>query len=248
MAGRLQQLLEEVEQGVVGPVQVLQHQHQRPPGGQPVQEAPPGGERLVAPPRLDRGAVALADQPAQVPGDPVDRGRVVGHGVGDHPGEAAADPVGRVGLEDAGFALDDLGQGPVGHPTGGGGASLVPGRGAALPPGDQVAVGVEGPTELGHQPALADAGRAEQGDELGAALGLGPLERLQQRAQLAVAADQRHRPGGQRVHPGAVARLQRAPHAHRPGPPGQGEQAGRAVADRALGGPAGRLRHQHRPA
>ena len=259
VAGRVQQLLEEVEQGVVGPVQVLQHQHQRPPVGQPVQEAPPGGERLVAPAvpvggghgaALGRAGelVPLADQPAQVPRDPVDGGRVVGHGVGDHPGQAAGDPVGRVGLEDAGLGLDDLGQGPVGHPAAGGGAALVPGRGAALPPGDQVAVGVEGPPELGHQPGLADAGRAEQGDEPGAALGLGPLERLQQDAQLAVAADQRHRPGGQGVHPGAVARLQRAPHAHRLGPPGQGEQAGRAVADRPLGGAAGRLRHQHGPA
>ena len=249
LPGRLQQLLEEVEQGVVGPVQVLQHQHQRPPGGQPVQEAPPGGERLVAAAGLDRGAVALADQPAQVPGDPVGRLRVVGHGVGDDPGQATPDPVGRVGLEDAGLGLDDLGQGPVGHPAaGGGGTALVPGRGAALAPADQLVLGVQGPAELGHQPALADPGRAEQGDQLGPAAVPGPPERLQQQAQLAVAADQRHRPGGQAVHAGAVARLQGAPHAHRPGPPGQGEQAGRAVADRPLGRPAGRLRHQHRPA
>ena len=110
LPGRLQQLLQEVEQGVVGPVQVLQDQDQRPPGGQPVQEAPPGGERLVAAALLDRGAVALADQPAQVPGDPLDGVRVVGHGVGDDPGQAPAHPVGRVGLEDAGLGLDDLGQ------------------------------------------------------------------------------------------------------------------------------------------
>src|ERR687896_647950 len=49
-----------------------------PPGGQPVQEAPPGGERLVAAALLDRGAVALADQPAQVPGDALDGVGVVG--------------------------------------------------------------------------------------------------------------------------------------------------------------------------
>ena len=120
LAGRLQQLLEEVEQGVVGPVQVLQDQHQRPAGRQPVQEPPPGGERLVAAAGLDRGAVALADQPAQVPGDAVDGGRVVGHGVGHHPGQAPADPVGQVGLQDAGLGLDDLGQGAVGPPARGG--------------------------------------------------------------------------------------------------------------------------------
>ena len=135
-AGRLERL-GEVEQGVVGPMEVLQHQHQRPPVGQPVQEAP-GGERLVAPAVAVGGGhgavvgavelVALADQAAQVSRDPFDRGQVVGQGVGDHPGRAPADPVGQVGLQDAGLGLDDLGQGPVGDPAATlGGAALVPG-------------------------------------------------------------------------------------------------------------------------
>src|SRR3712207_7932488 len=46
-----------------------------------------GGEGLLAPAGLDRGAVALADQPPQVPGDPLDRPRVLGQGVGDHRSE-----------------------------------------------------------------------------------------------------------------------------------------------------------------
>ena len=64
---------------------------------------------------------------------------------------SAGGPVGRVGLQDAGLGLDDLGQGPEGH-------ALAVGQAAPLPPGDQLGGGLDLAPQLGHQPALADAG------------------------------------------------------------------------------------------
>ena len=40
-------VLEEREEGRVGPVQILEDEHRRPPVGERLQEAPPGGERLL---------------------------------------------------------------------------------------------------------------------------------------------------------------------------------------------------------
>ena len=45
----LDQVVDEVEQVVVGPVEVLEHEHERPLVGEPLEEAAPGGERLLAP-------------------------------------------------------------------------------------------------------------------------------------------------------------------------------------------------------
>ena len=49
------QMLEEGEQGRVCPVQILEHQHGRPLGGQRLQEAPPCGEGLLLGGGLCRG-------------------------------------------------------------------------------------------------------------------------------------------------------------------------------------------------
>ena len=42
------QVLEEGEQRGVGPVQILEDEHRRPVGREPLEEAPPGGEGLLA--------------------------------------------------------------------------------------------------------------------------------------------------------------------------------------------------------
>ena len=124
--------LDEVEQGVVGPVQVLQGQDQRPGRGQAVQEAPPGGELLLAVggggrPGAPRAAAADADQAAQVTGDPGGGDRL-GHRARGRdqppPGE-----LGAVALQDAGLGLDRLGQRPEGRP-------VAIGEGPPLPPGE----------------------------------------------------------------------------------------------------------------
>jgi hypothetical protein len=46
-ARSLNQLVDEVEQGIVGPVQILEHEHERPLVGQRLEEATPGGEALL---------------------------------------------------------------------------------------------------------------------------------------------------------------------------------------------------------
>ncbi len=54
----IDEVVDEVEQTVVGPVQVLEHQHQRPLLGKGLQEPPPGGERLAAPVAAGHALVA----------------------------------------------------------------------------------------------------------------------------------------------------------------------------------------------
>ena len=114
---RLDQALDEVEQGVVGPVQVLEGQHQRPGGGQAVQEPPPGGELLLAVGGGGRpggpGPGAEADQAAQVAGHPGGGDRI-GHRRRGR-GQAPAGELGAVALEDAGLGLDRLGERPEGR-------------------------------------------------------------------------------------------------------------------------------------
>ena len=48
LGGPVDQVVEEVQQSLVGPVQVLDHQHRRALLGQRLQEPPPGRERLLA--------------------------------------------------------------------------------------------------------------------------------------------------------------------------------------------------------
>ncbi len=234
--GSVEQALQEVEQCVVRPMEVLDHQDQRPASGQRVQEAPPGGERLLLAAGLDGPLLTRAEEQAQMGAHPGGRTRVAPERVLGGLGDLAVDPVGGVGLEDAGLGLDDLAKRTEGD-------GLAVGGRTALAPGDQVAVRFHGMPQLGHQPALADARLADQGHELRVLGDARALEGVEQRAELAVSAHQRHRARG--GEPSAVARLQRAPHGHRLGPPGERQQAGRPVADYPGGGALGRLRHQH---
>jgi hypothetical protein len=72
--GPLEQVLDEVEQRRVGPLQVLEHQHRRIDGSEPLEEQPPGREQVVTfvaallqreqvrQPRLDKPALLLVRQ------------------------------------------------------------------------------------------------------------------------------------------------------------------------------------------
>ena len=68
VAAPVGEVLDEVEQPLVGPVQVLEHEHERRPLGHRLDVAPPRGEGLVA--RLALGRAGEADQRAQVLLDP----------------------------------------------------------------------------------------------------------------------------------------------------------------------------------
>ena len=136
--------VDEVEQRVVGPVEVLEDEHGRPLLGQRLDESTPGPERLVEA-RLSRRSGQLdAGQREEVALEP--RGlRLVGGDVAHGARNLRRGLVRPVRLEDAGLRLDDLRQGPEGR-------ALAVGQRAPLAPDDQVRVVVDGLEELPHEP------------------------------------------------------------------------------------------------
>ena len=198
-------MVEELKQPGVRPVQVLDHQDEGPVGGHRLDDASPGGEVLGLVGALALG-IAQPEQRRQprpeplalrVPADEcLQRGVQLGHHVR-----------GRVGLEDAGLGLDDLPQGPE--------RDAVPvGQAATLTPGHQLLAVVDEAPELVDQPALADSGLTEQGDQPHRAFpqgaGVAPLEPV----QLGVTADERGDRPLIHVHAEPAARPDQPPYRH----------------------------------
>ena len=92
--------------------------------------------------------------------------------------------LGCVRLQDAHLVLDHLAERPEGH------AVAVRQR-AALPPGDELGALRDELEELADEAALADAGDADEGDELNRALVLRPLERAREQPPFVIAAHER---------------------------------------------------------
>src|SRR5581483_6455388 len=92
-----------------------------------------------------------------------------------------ASPTRRVAVDDAGGLLDDLQRRPEGDP-------LAVGQAGA---GDDPRTVAEAAQRLAHEPRLADARRAEHGEQVAGALAHGPRERPLEQGQLALAADHR---------------------------------------------------------
>ena len=156
-----QQEGEQVAGGGVGPVQVLQHQQDRGPGGQLGQQAEHGPEHL------------LAGQPARVP-----LGAEAVAAVGQQPGEHRT--VLDRGLDLRRGGADGVGEREVGHAV----ADL---RALAAEHGE--ALGRRQPGHLGHQPGLADPGVTadQRGDGVA---GGGVVEHRAEPGQFAVTAYQ----------------------------------------------------------
>ena len=176
------ELVEEVEQALVGPVDVLEDENERALLGESLEEAAPGGERLVA---------AVASE-LRLAGEPEEREEVrfdarlvarAGERVLDGLVDLRRDVLRRVLLEDAGLRLDDLAERPERDP-------VAVGEAAALAPGDELGIGLDDALELVDEPALADAGDADQREELRRALVPRPLEGVPDDAELALAADE----------------------------------------------------------
>ena len=170
------QVLEEGEQRVVCPVQVLEHEHGRALCGQPLQETPPGRERLVLRGGL-RGCTHERGQAGHEP-DPVG---IVGR---DGTLELGLGLVGRVRLEDAALGLDDLPERPEGDP-------LPVGEAAPLAPGDELGPLVDVAKELRAQAALAHPGLADDRHQLTGTLLQRTLERPDQKRLLQLPAHER---------------------------------------------------------
>ena len=66
-------VLDEVQQPLVGPLQILEHHHDRQMGGQPLEEQPPAREQLLAP----EARLGYAEQRAQPRGGELAVGEIV---------------------------------------------------------------------------------------------------------------------------------------------------------------------------
>ena len=174
------EVVDEVEQMLVGPVQVLEDEDERPLRGEILEEPPPSRERLAATVAARLGGAREPDERPQVQHDPG-----VGHAVVELPLGA----LGRVGLEDPKLGLDHLAERPERD-------AVAVRQAPALPPRDDVRVGLDQVVELEHEPALADPGNADERHELHGALLAGARERVREHVELAAPPDER-RPADQ---------------------------------------------------
>jgi hypothetical protein len=232
----VEQVLEELEERVVGPVQVLDDEHARSPGRELLEEPAPRGERLLT---TCRHAVGLGGDERGEPRLEPRRLVLVGEHRRDRVGELSPRDRRVVRLEDAGLRLHDLAQSPERD-------ALAVGQAPAVPPRDDVGAVVERAAKLGHETALADPGLAGDRHELHRRLALRAQERLEEERPLVVAADER------RVR----RRLGLAdPAPSLDGPPGANglrlplrlDRLVRLVCDRALGRAQRRLVDDHGP-
>ena len=107
--GPADEVLQEVEQPVAGPVEILEHEHERALLGQALEEAPPGAEDLL-PIALGLSLRGEADERPQVRLDPR-RLVSVAHRVGHLAAQLVLDLARGVRVENPGLRLDHLQQG-----------------------------------------------------------------------------------------------------------------------------------------
>ena len=221
----VRQIVNQIKQGRLRPVDVIEGDDERQAGGHRLAEAP-----QREPGVLDAGArTRKADQ----------RAHAVAHLAGavglDQRRKPCADIIGGVALVDAGERLHHLGQRPVGHALAIGEATARA-DGGLLEPGE----------ELRHQARLADTGRAKHRHELAGALLGRPVEGVLEHPPLPHAADQRC---GRRPHPAGVVVVQR--HHAKCGDgiclPAQVERLDVLGDDRGVNEPMGRRAHQNLP-
>ena len=178
----IDELVDEVEQALVGPVQVLEHEHERPLVGECFEEASPSGEGLAATVAAQAGSRLETDERTKVRLDP---GGVllVGDGCGDGSLELFRHRVLAVFVMNACLRLDHLCERPEGD-------AVSVREAAPLTPGDQLGVGVDDPRQLVHEAALAHPRHGDEGDELRDPLVAGAFERVAEHRELTVAADE----------------------------------------------------------
>jgi len=198
-------VVDEVEQDVVRPVQVLEDEHERPALGERLEESAPRGERLVAAVAARIGFAGDPHEWPQVALDPV-CALLVGNEIRDRLVQLRLGGVGGIGLEDACLRLHHLADRPEGD-------SLAVRQRAALPPvDDQVGVGVHRLGELPYEPALADARDADERDQLCPPLAQGAREPVREPVELLAAADELGAAPLEDVDAVAGARSERLPH------------------------------------
>ncbi len=116
------ELIDEVEQRIVGPVQVFEDEDKRPRVGYGLEEAAPGGESLV---HACRSLFGHADEGTKMALHPLRLRRIDREA--DLARELFLSLLAGVGVEDARLRLDDLREGPERH-------AVAVRDGPALPP------------------------------------------------------------------------------------------------------------------
>ena len=234
-AGPGQQVLHEVEQALVGPVQIDEDEHRRRLRRDPLEQGAPGGEQLLAAVARQLGQAQQAGQPR------LDEAALLGvvqellqHGGQLRPGGGSI-----LSLGDLRPQPHHLGQRPVADP-------LPVGRRAALVPVRRLDHAVQVLLELPGEPGLADAGLPDDRHQPRLALSAGGVEQVLQLLQLVLAAHERRL---QRAGPAAAAAARdhgdRSPGRDRRGLALEHPLPRRLVADGIAGGPIGGLAHQH---
>ena len=176
----LEDRLDEVDQPVVGPLEVLEHEDGQPLLGDPLDQ-PAGSAERLSEVDLARGAETEQGQQPGLHRPPLRLVRHVGLECGDQLGPA---DVGVVELGDPGPPADHLGQGPERD-------ALAVGRRPALVPVDVAGQPVDVLEELPGEPCLADPGDAGDRHEARPALLVGRVEEILEQTQLAVPTHER---------------------------------------------------------
>ena len=162
------ELVEEVEKALVGPVDVLDDDDERALLGETLEEPAPRGEGLVPPIPADLLFARKSEKREKMGLDP----RLVAGAcerVLDRLVDLRRDLLRRVLLEDARLRFDDLAERPERDP-------VAVGEAAPLAPGDELRVGLDDAVQLVDETTLADAGDADEREELRRPCVAGALE------------------------------------------------------------------------
>ena len=229
------EVLDEVEERAVCPVDVLEDENDRKRLGHALEEEPPGGEEVFL---VGRAALLETEKMREARLHEAPLVRIGDVGI-DGGAELRRRGDGVLVLEDPRAQAHHLRERPERD-------SLTVGEAAAaVPPGvrrQPVEVLLELPREAG----LADAADAHHRDEMRSALLGGGVEELLDETQIAVAADERGLEGGGSDDAAAQPdHADGAPQRHGFGLPLQLVRPGVLVDDRRLRGPAGCLAHEH---
>src|SRR6185295_17594496 len=149
----VREVLDEVEQAVVGPLHVLKHEHERVLLRECLEEPPPRRERLLL---RARRIERPPDEWTQMREHPL---RVLLDQLLDRPLELGVDLLVAVGLEDPRLRLHHLRQRPVAD-------TLAVRQRTPLAPERQLAAALDRLEELADETTLADSRDADQRDEL----------------------------------------------------------------------------------
>ena len=174
VADPVDEVLDEVEQPLVGVVQVLDEQQDRTPPGEGLEEPAPAGEQLAL------GEVGGVAGQAEQPGEPDAHERAVGvvlEEVAQRLAELVLDQVEVVVVGDAEPGPDDLRERPVRR-------VLTEARAPAAVPEHGLGQPVDVLLELPADPRLPDPGRSRHQDQARSAFALGGVQHVLDQSEL----------------------------------------------------------------